>query len=104
MDKNLLNNETERIFRDLSGIIYRLFQIDPACIDINTKVYEEGLYLNSLQLIELTIGIEEFYDFVFEYELLTGDNFKSISAIISTIQLKLTYPNPNVGESLQDRT
>lgn len=76
----------EEIFEDLKKIINDTFKINTENLDIATKLFNGGLSLNSIQLIELTVAIENFYDKQLATELLTEENFQDIITLIEVIK------------------
>ncbi len=76
----------EEIFEDLKKIINDTFKINTENLDIATKLFNGGLSLNSIQLIELTVAIENFYDKQLATELLTEENFQDIITLAEVIK------------------
>lgn len=76
----------EKIELELKEIIAETFKINTENVNSETKLFDGGLALNSIQMIELTISIEKFYQQEFGADLLIEDNFRSISVLATLIQ------------------
>lgn len=74
------------ILKDLLDILHDIFQIETDEININTNIFDGGIALDSIQMIELTVAIEEFYGFEFSDETLTEDNFRNFDVLTSVIK------------------
>lgn len=83
--ENSTNITQEQVVKDLKGIIAETFKINTENVDGETRLFNGGLSLNSIQMIELTISIESFYKRDFRAELLVEDNFCSISVLSDVI-------------------
>lgn len=77
------------ILDDLKVIINETFKINKDIIEISTPLYDGGLNLNSIQLLELTVSIEEFYGKEFNPDDLTDSNFRTIESLCTLIKTSL---------------
>lgn len=75
----------EQIISDLKNIVEETFKIDTTNISADTKLFDGGLSLNSIQMIELTISIERFYNKQFDETLLIEDNFRDFITLAKII-------------------
>ncbi len=80
----------EEILDNLKSIINETFKINRDAVDFDTLLFNGGLNLSSIQLLELTVSIETFYDAEFDGDMLTEENFKDISALINVIAENFT--------------
>lgn len=76
----------DKIYEDINNILNESFKMADSRIDKNTLLLNGGLNLNSLQLIELTVAIENYYNKEFDTDTLTEENFSSIEALADLIQ------------------
>lgn len=74
------------VYEDLQNIINETFKINKDTIDIETKLFSGGINLNSIQLIELTVSIENFYNKEFDSDMLVEDNFRDIQSLVGVIE------------------
>lgn len=75
-----------KIYEDINNILHECFKMADSRIDNNTLLLNGGLNLNSLQLIELTVAIENYYNKEFDTDTLTQENFSSVEALADLIQ------------------
>ncbi|WFR56969.1 phosphopantetheine-binding protein [Anaerocolumna sp. AGMB13025] len=76
----------DKIYEDINNILNESFKMADSRIDKNTLLLNGGLNLNSLQLIELTVAIENYYNKEFDTDTLTEENFSSVEALADLIQ------------------
>lgn len=76
----------DKIYEDINNILNESFKMADSRIDKNTLLLNGGLNLNSLQLIELTVAIENYYKKEFDTDTLTEENFSSVEALADLIQ------------------
>lgn len=74
------------ILNDLKGIITENFKIESDDIEMNTNLIDGDISLDSIQLIELTVSIEQFYGFEFKDDMLTEENFSNFDILTSLIK------------------
>lgn len=77
------------IIKDLKSIIQETFKMKTENIESDTLLFDGGLSLNSIQMIELTVSIENFYGKRFDSSLLLENNFRSIDILSETIMKNL---------------
>lgn len=80
MDKNF------NVLEDVKKILNESFKMSNEEIDKDTLLLNGGLYLNSLQIIELTVAIEDYYEKEFDSELLLPENFESVKSLVNLIE------------------
>jgi len=80
------NTSQEEIIEDLKSIIAETFRINTDQVDPETKLFDGGLSLNSIQMIELTISIESFYRKEFHPDILVEDNFRNLAVLSAVIK------------------
>ncbi|MEU8507806.1 phosphopantetheine-binding protein [Streptomyces brevispora] len=71
---------------DLRTVIAQIFPQKQVELDSDTPLFNGGLSLNSTQMIELTLGFETFYDIELEPELLTTENFATLSSLSGLLE------------------
>lgn len=74
------------IINDLKKIVNETFKINENMVETETPLFNGGLNLNSIQLLELTVSIEDFYGNEFDPDDLTEENFATISSLIDLIK------------------
>lgn len=77
------------ILDDIKEIINETFKINKEIIEMGTPLYNGGLNLNSIQLLELTVSIEEYYEKEFNPDDLTEENFSDVEKLCQLIEEKL---------------
>lgn len=77
------------ILDDIKEIINETFKINKEIIELETPLYNGGLNLNSIQLLELTVSIEEYYEKEFNPDDLTEGNFSNVEKLCQLIEEKL---------------
>jgi len=85
METNINKN---KIFQELKNMVHKEFQIVTDDLELSTQLFDGGLYLDSIQMIELTVAIENCYGFEFGVDMLIEDNFRSFD-ILSDLILKI---------------
>lgn len=76
----------QEIKEQLKQILSEAFKFDISKISNNEPLLNGGLSLNSIQMIELTVAIEEYYDKEFEPEMLTAENFDNLDTVSKLIE------------------
>lgn len=61
-------------------------------IDENASLFEEGLELDSISLVELISLVEQHFDFQFNDEELTPENFNTLNILAKFINSKISSP------------
>ena len=74
------------IINDLKKIVNETFKINENMVETETPLFNGGLNLNSIQLLELTVSIEDFYGNEIDPDDLTEENFATISSLIDLIK------------------
>jgi len=77
----------DKIYEDINNILNETFKMSNSKVDKDMLLINGGLNLNSLQLIELTVAIENYYDKEFDTDSLIEENFNSIEALANIIQV-----------------
>ena len=81
------SNTKEKIIEELKQIIMDTVKIsDTRNMDPDSKLFSGGLGFSSIQLIELTVAIENYYNRTFDEELLIEENFDSLSVLSEVIR------------------
>jgi acyl carrier protein len=75
----------DKIYDDINNILTECFKMADSRIEKDTLLLNGGLNLNSLQLIELTVAIENYYSKEFDTDTLTQENFSSVDALAKLI-------------------
>lgn len=73
------------VLQDLLVIIKETFKIETDGINMTTTIFDGGISLDSIQLIEFTVAIEKFYGFQFSDEELTEENFWNFDLLTNLI-------------------
>lgn len=76
----------EKILDELRKIVNETFKINTNMIQQDTLLFNGGLNLNSIQLLELTVSIEGYYEKEFDADMLTEENFTSIGSLMKLIE------------------
>lgn len=85
---NAMKDKNE-IFKDLLKIVNENYQIETDFISIDTKLFDGGISLDSVQLIELTVAVEQFYGFEFSDDVLTEENFSDFEHLTNLVYIFL---------------
>ncbi len=79
------NKDIDKIIDELKNIIAKNFNINLCSFDGKTSLFEGGLWLNSVQMIILTIHIEKYYGKEFDSHLLISKNFENLYDLANII-------------------
>ena len=80
-----MNCTKSKILDDLKCIIHENFKIETDFIEMNTPIINGGISLGSIQMIELIVGIENFYSLQFNDDVLLEENFKDFDVLTNII-------------------
>lgn len=69
----------------LKDLISEMFSIDREVISLDEPLTQEGIGLNSIQMIELVVGIEEYFNVELDPEMFTDENFANIGNLSKLI-------------------
>ena len=83
---------SETLVDQLKNIIARELDINLKVEDIDedTSLFEGGLGLDSIEVVELISLVEQHFDFEFSHSELTPDNFSNLNALAAFILNKLS--------------
>lgn len=79
---------------EIREILHRTFKVDKEQIHMETELHSGGLELSSIQLMELTMAIENYYGEEFDPDDLTEENFATVGSLCNLIEkclLNLNY-------------
>ena len=82
-----MRNKKDRVqvFEDLKKIIYVTFNIETDIVTMDTPIYGEGISLDSVQMVELAVEIEKFYEVEFDDEMLNEENYQNFRVLVDVI-------------------
>lgn len=82
---------SEPILEQLKDIIANKLDVNLAVdeIDENVSLYEDGLGLDSIAIVDLIVSIEKDFSIGIEDEELNADLFKNLNTLAEFIQVKI---------------
>jgi len=82
---------SEPIMNQLKEIIVKKLDVNITYEDIdeNASLYEDGLGLDSIAIVDLIVSIEKEFSIAIEDDELNADLFKSLDTLVGFIQTKI---------------
>ena len=82
---------SESIMNQLKEIIVNKLDInvDYEDIDENASLYEDGLGLDSIAIVDLIVSIEKKFSITIDDDELNADMFKSLNTLVDFIRTKI---------------
>jgi acyl carrier protein len=93
---------SDEVLEELKSIIVEDLDVDVEYQDLTPTVplFENGLGLDSVVLVELISGIEKRFDVVVPDDLLTVDTFKDLQSVARVISALLAAVESPAGQGL----
>ncbi|MGL5825302.1 MAG: phosphopantetheine-binding protein [Nocardioides sp.] len=73
-----------------AGVVAAIEDAFPGCgagLDTRTPLFNGGLSLNSTQMIELTLAVEDQFGIEFDPQLLTMENFATLGSLADLVRM-----------------
>ena len=82
---------SEPILNQLKDIIVNTLDVNITYdeIDENASLYEDGLGLDSIAIVDLIVSIEKEFSIAIDDDELNADLFKSLNTLVAFIQTKI---------------